>query len=152
MTREIPPFKSNLGKRLVKSSKMYIRDSGILHSLLNISDFNDLISHPIFGFSWEGFVIDNICSFIPDYDTAFYKTTQGAELDLILFKGEKKIAIECKVSDNPKLTKGFWLALEDVQPEITYIVTPMADKYPISENVWGVGIKSLFGDIEKYNR
>jgi uncharacterized protein len=150
MTRELQPWENNAGKRLIKSSKVYIRDSGILHSLLNIADFNELAAHPVFGFSWEGFVIENICSYLSEYESSFYRTAQGAELDLILTKGKKKIAFEFKVSDAPKLTKGFWSAIQDVQPEITFVVSPLTDKYPISDHVWGVGIHELFKTIKDY--
>lgn len=150
MTRELQPLESNLGKRLVKSSKLYIRDSGILHRLLNIADFNELVSHPVFGFSWEGFVIDNICTYLNEYEAFFYKTAQGAELDLVLVKGNKKIAFELKVSDAPKPTKGFWNAIEDVKPEITFVVSPLADKYPVSKKVWGIGILELFNELKAY--
>jgi predicted AAA+ superfamily ATPase len=68
MTRELQPLESNIGKRLIKSSKLYIRDSGMLHSLLSISDFEELVSHPVFGFSWEGFVIENICTYLNEFD------------------------------------------------------------------------------------
>jgi len=150
MTRELKPLKSNLGKRLVKSSKLYIRDSGILHSLLNISDFNELVSHPVFGFSWEGFMIDNICTYLNEFEAFFYKTAQGAELDLILVNGPVKIAFELKVSDAPKPTKGFWTALKDIKPDMTFVVSPLADKYPIADNVWGIGVQNLFQELEVY--
>lgn len=150
MTRELKPLESNLGKRLVKSSKLYIRDSGILHSLLNISDFNELVSHPVFGFSWEGFMIDNICTYLNEFEAFFYKTAQGSELDLILVKGPVKIAFELKVSDAPKPTKGFWTAINDINPDVTYVVSPLADKYPIAEKVWGIGVQNLFQELEVY--
>jgi predicted AAA+ superfamily ATPase len=148
MTRELQPWESNLRKRLIKTSKLYIRDSGILHSLLNISDFNDLVSHPVYGFSWEGFVIENICSYLSDFESFFYRTTQGAEIDLILVKGQKKIAFELKVSDAPNLTKGFWEAIKETKPEITFVVSPLAEKYPITDNVMGIGIKELFLELK----
>jgi predicted AAA+ superfamily ATPase len=150
MTRELPPMESNLGKRLVRSPKLFIRDSGILHSLLNINDFNDLVSHPVFGFSWEGFGIENICSCLPDYEAFFYKSTQGAELDLVLIKGKKKIAFEFKVGDAPKLTKGFWTSVKDVSPEVTFVVSPLADRFPIEKNVWGIGLPNLFDELKNY--
>jgi len=146
----LEPWENNAGKRLIKSSKLYIRDSGILHSLLNIADFNELASHPVFGFSWEGFVIENICNYLSAFEPFFYRTAQGAELDLILMKGNKKIAFEFKVSDAPKFTKGFWTAINDVQPDITYVVSPLAEKYPISDNVWGIGIHELFENIKNF--
>jgi len=152
MTRELQPFESNLGKRLTKSSKLYIRDSGILHSLLNISDFEELVSHPVFGFSWEGFVIHNICTYLNEFEAFYYRTTQGAELDLVLVNGKKIIAFELKASDAPKPTKGFWNALEDIKPDLTFIVSPLADKYPISENVWGIGMPQLFEELQKFQK
>ena len=148
--RELAEWAKRAGKRLTKSSKVYIRDTGILHNLLNIADFNELAAHPVFGFSWEGFVIENICSYLSNYESSFYRTAQGAELDLILTKGKKKIAFEFKVSDAPKLTKGFWSAIEDVQPEITFVVSPLADKYPINDNVWGIGIPGLFETLKDF--
>lgn len=150
MTREIKPFEGNLKKRLIKTPKIYIRDSGILHSLLNIEDFNQLLYHPVFGFSWEGFVIETVCSLMPDYDIFFYRTSHGAELDLILQKGNTKIALECKISDAPKPTKGFWIALEDVIPDATFIVSPNAQKYPIGDNIWVVGIFELLQSLEQF--
>jgi predicted AAA+ superfamily ATPase len=144
MTRELKPYDSNLKKRLVKSPKIYIRDSGILHSLLNIESLNSLMSHPVFGFSWEGLVIENVCSLNPEFEASFYKSSQGSEIDLVLQKGDQQIAIECKVGDAPKPTKGFWLALKDIQPEISYIVAPQVkNKYSIAKNVWVIGLEEL---------
>jgi predicted AAA+ superfamily ATPase len=148
MIRELKPFEANLNKRLVKTPKVYIRDSGILHSLLNISGFNDLFAHPVFGFSWEGLVIENACTAVgEEWDSFFYRTSHGAELDLVLKQGTKTIAIECKVSDAPKPTKGFWNALEDIEPQITYIVSPKAEKYPIKEDVWVLSLEDLIKEL-----
>lgn len=149
MTREIKPYETNLKKRLVKSSKVYIRDTGILHSLLNIEDFNQLMSHPVYGFSWEGLVIENLCAYMMDYEASYYRTSHGAEIDLILQKGSTIFAFEFKVADAPKPARGFWQALEDVKPDVTYIVSPLADKYPIKDNVWVIGLNELFLELEK---
>lgn len=147
MTREIKPYEQNIKKRLVKSPKIYIRDTGILHSLLNINDLNELLSHPVYGFSWEGFIIENICSLKPDYETYFYRTSHGSELDLILQYGSRKLAFECKIADSPKPTKGFWHAIDSVKPDMVYIISPKADKYPIKENVWVTGLEELLDEI-----
>lgn len=147
MTREIRPWESNLKKRLVKTPKVYIRDSGILHSLLNISDFNSLMSHPVFGFSWEGFVIENVCSLLPESEISFYRTAHGEELDLIIKTNKATLAIECKVGDNPKPTRGFWNAIKDIKPDKTYIVTPRSEKYPIDNKVWVLGLKELIEEL-----
>jgi predicted AAA+ superfamily ATPase len=151
MTRELKPYENNLKKRLTKSPKLYIRDTGILHNLLNIRDFNELISHPVYGFSWEGFVIENITAFMPEHKPSFYRTSHGAELDLIMESGQRKIAFEIKAADAPKLTKGFWQAVEDVKPDITYIVSPIATKYPIKENIWAIGLSDLFEELNKFS-
>lgn len=152
MTRELKPFTPNLKKRLVKTSKLYIRDTGILHSLLNINDFNELLAHPVFGFSWESFVIENVCATIEDnWEKYFYRTSHGAELDLVLKKGLRTIAIECKVADAPKPTKGFWQSVIDIDPDITYIVTPLADKHPLKDNLWVVGLKDLLTELNQFD-
>jgi len=134
--RALPPYELNTKKRLVKSPKAYVRDSGLLHRLLQIDDYNTLLGHPIVGSSWEGLVIENVCSSFRDCQFFFYRSAVGSELDLIVQKGNKVIAIECKASTAPKLAKGFWKAIEDVKPEITYVVAPVAEKFPISEKVW----------------
>ncbi|MDZ7607117.1 MAG: ATP-binding protein [Cyclobacteriaceae bacterium] len=148
MTRELQPLESNTAKRLVRSSKLYIRDTGILHNLLNIGDYAELASHPVFGFSWEGFVIENVCAYLSDYEPFFYRTAQGAELDLVLVKGRKKIVIEVKASEAANLTKGFWSAVSDIAPDNTFVVSPLSEKYPIADNVWGLGIQELFDALK----
>ena len=138
--RTLQPYEANVKKRLVKSPKIYIRDSGILHRLLQIDNFNDLMGNPIFGASWEGFVIENILSNLRDWNPYFYRTATGDEIDLILTKGSQILAVECKASSAPQLTKGFWKALEDVQPSHSYVIAPILNTYPIKENVTICGI------------
>lgn len=146
--RSLPSHELNLKKRLVKSPKVYVRDSGLLHRLLQIDDFNTLISHPVFGSSWEGMVIENICSSLRDCQFSFYRSATGDELDLVIKKGTKLIAIECKSSTAPKLTKGFWRALETVKPEMTYVVAPVSEKYPLHKKVFVCGLNEVL-DILK---
>jgi len=136
MLRLLPPFETNLKKRVVKSPKIYIRDSGILHALLDISDFNKLLGHPILGASWEGFVIENILSELPDWKGYFYRTAAGVEIDLILEKGLERIAVECKASTSPSVTKGFYIAMEDLQIKESFIIAPVNEVYKIKANVW----------------
>lgn len=138
--RTIMPYEGNVKKRLVKSPKVFVRDAGLLHTLLAINSYNDLLGNPIFGVSWEGMVIENIIVNMPDWNYFFYKTAAGDELDLILEKGNQRIAIECKASAAPKPTKGFWRALEDIKPQKTYIIAPIADSYPIKESVMVCGL------------
>lgn len=141
--RSLQPFELNIKKRVVKSPKVYIRDSGLLHRLLQIDDFNTLTGHPVFGSSWEGMVIENICSSLRDCQFSFYRSATGDELDLVIKKGTKLIAIECKSSTAPKLTKGFWRALETVKPEMTYIVAPVSEKYLLDKKVVVCGLNEV---------
>ena len=133
--RILKPFEANLKKRLIKSPKIYIRDSGILHSLLEIESFNDLLGHPVFGYSWEGFVIENILSWLPDWRGYFYRTSAGSEIDLVLEKGMQRIAVECKASTAPQVSKGFWIALDDLNIKEAWVIAPVKETYPIRDNV-----------------
>jgi predicted AAA+ superfamily ATPase len=135
LMRSLKPFDRNIKKRLVKSPKLYIRDSGILHRLLQIPDFNGLMGNLIFGLSWEGFVIENIISEFPDFSYYFYRTSSGNEIDLVIETPSKRLAVECKASAAPQLTKGNWDAIEDVQPDKSFIIAPVSSTYPIKENV-----------------
>jgi hypothetical protein len=135
MVRILPPHEPNLKKRLIKSPKVYIRDTGILHSLLEIESFDNLMGHPVYGASWEGFVIENILSKLPKWNAGFYRTSSGTEIDLILEKGKKKIAVECKASSAPQISKGFWNALEDLAIKEAWIISPVMEGYPIKKNV-----------------
>ena len=146
MIRLLPVYHANIGKRIVKSPKFYLRDNGILNALLSIRSFNELLSHPVFGESWEGLVIENILSELNDWDGYYYRTSKGAEIDLILEKGLKKIAVECKASSAPSVSKGFYIAMEDLKIEEAYIIAPVKDEYPVKENVW---VMSLKGFIDK---
>jgi len=135
MIRQLPPFHINLKKRLIKSPKIYIRDSGILHSLLDIESFDELMGHIIYGSSWEGFVIENILSELYDYRGSFYRTSTGSEIDLIIEKGNKRIAIECKSSSAPEVTKGFYNALNDLGINEAWVIAPVKESYTIKGNV-----------------
>jgi len=129
MIRLLPPYFTNIKKRLVKSPKLYIRDTGILHALLMIETRNDLLGHPVYGASWESFVIEQILSSIRGWSGYFYRTSSGNEIDLILTRGNKKIAVECKASSAPELTKGFYIAREDLHPDESWIIAPVSESY-----------------------
>lgn len=135
IVRMVMPYETNVKKRLIKSPKVFVRDSGILHQLLAIPDYNSLLGNPIFGSSWEGVVVENVIVNMPDWDYYFYRTATGDELDLILVKGNQRIAIECKASTTPKLTKGFWRALDVVQPQRTFVIAPILGFYDIAPQV-----------------
>jgi len=135
MVRILSPFIPNVKKRLIKSPKVYIRDSGILHALLEIETMEQLLGHPVYGFSWEGFVIETILSRLPDWRAAFYRTSSGNEIDLIIEKGGKQIAIESKASLAPSASKGFVLALQELGIETAWIIAPIEEAYPVSKNI-----------------
>ncbi|WP_396166612.1 ATP-binding protein [Flavobacterium sp.] len=143
IVRTIPPFEINIKKRLVKSPKVFLRDSGILHQLLAIPNFNSLLGNPVFGSSWEGMVLENIIVNMPSWDYFFYRTATGDEIDLLLKKGNQVIAIECKASDAPKVTKGFYRSLEVVKPNRTYIIAPTNDTYQLQENITVIGLENF---------
>lgn len=149
LIRQLYPYSVNVKKRLVKSPKVYIRDSGILHHLLNIPDFDSLESNPIIGASWEGYVVEQITQKL-DIDTSyfFYRTHDGTECDMVLIKGGKALmGIEIKYTSSPKLTRGITQAFKDIGAEINYIITPHTDDYLIQENVRVCNL-SIF--LEKY--
>lgn len=115
----LPPYHANVGKRLIKSPRTYVRDSGLLHSLLGIGDGNDLAGHPVVGKSWEGFAIESLLAAAPEHAQAgFYGTAAGAEIDLVLELGGKNglWAIEIKLGLTAKPTSGFYNSMEDLQP------------------------------------
>jgi len=145
LVRRLPPLHPNVGKRLVKSPKVYVRDSGIVHALLSIADYDALLSHPIVGESWEGFVIENLLSAAPDRTHAsFYRTTVGAEIDLVLdLPDGERWAIEIKRSLSPSLERGAYHAIEDLEPTRTFIVYSGEDRYPKSEGIEVIGLREL---------
>ena len=133
--RRLPPLIPNLKKRLIKSPKIYLRDAGLLHALLEIETFNQLLGHPVLGNSWEGFVIENLLAALPDWQAAFYRTSSGNEIDLILRKRQHTVAIEIKANTAPKLGKGFYLSLDELQIQAAWLVAPVEESYPLNERV-----------------
>ena len=144
LVRRLEPHFVNVGKRLVKSPKIYLRDSGLLHSLLGIRSVDDLQGSPIAGASWEGFVIEQIAGLAPEGSSlSFYRTAAGAELDLVLEQGRRKVGFEIKFSAAPAPTKGFWTALDDLSLEHTYVVAPVQESYPLADGVDVVPVQML---------
>ncbi len=136
MLRRLPSLQANLGKRLVKSPKVYVRDSGILHALLDIASLDELAGHPIVGASWEGWVLEQIAQLIESqWQLSFYRTASGAEMDVVAERGKRKIGFEIKFSSAPSPSKGFWLAISDLKLDHTYIVAPVENGYPLAANV-----------------
>lgn len=149
LVRRLRPWRSNVGKRLVKSPKVYVRDSGITHSLLNILSYNDLLGHPVVGGSWEGFVIENIMSVTPpEAKPYFYRTSGGAEVDLILEFGVKqRWAIEIKRSSVPSISKGFYIACDDIKATRKYILYSGSDTFSMGNGVTAISLLNLMHKI-----
>jgi uncharacterized protein len=139
--RLLPPWSGNLKKRLIKSPKLYFRDSGLCHALLNIRTVDDLLGHPAFGSSWEAFCVETLCASLPDWRPSFYRTSNGAELDLVLESGARRLAFECKASAAPSLNKGFRSAVEDLTPEHSFVVSLIDGEYPLDRGVTACGLK-----------
>lgn len=146
MLRILQPFGANTGKRVVKTPKVYLRDTGILHALLNIRKLEDLLGHPVFGASWETMVIEQLLA-MWEGDFGFYRTPAGAEIDLVLEKNGKLIAIECKASTVPNVGRGFYTALEDLQIDKVIIVAPVADKYPLKKGVFVMSLNNAINEV-----
>jgi uncharacterized protein len=148
LVRRLQPWHANVGKRLVKSPKTYVRDSGLLHALLQIDTHDALLSHPKLGDSWEGFVIENLIAIAPEgTEPFFYRTNAGAEIDLVLQLGAERWAIEIKRTSAPKLSKGFHVACEDVQPTRKFVVHGGAAAFPMGEGVEGLGLMDIIGAL-----
>ncbi len=145
LVRRLQPYHVNVGKRLVKSPKVYIRDSGLLHALLNIGDRNALLGHPVVGASWEGFVIENLINAAPALTVpGFYRTSGGAEIDLLLeLPGGERWAIEVKRSRAAKPARGFYEACEDLKPAQRFVVHAGQERYPISADLEAIGLLEL---------
>ncbi|MGX9367285.1 ATP-binding protein [Desulfoplanes sp. PS50] len=145
LVRRLTPFHANTKKRLVKAPKVYVRDTGLLHALLGIETYNDLAGHPVIGASWEGLVIENLLSISPPRTSAtFYRTSAGAEIDLILqFPSAERWAIEMKNSLTPSLERGFYSAWEDVRPDRSFVVYPGKDRYPLNNKVEVISLYEL---------
>ena len=137
LVRRLPVWRANVGKRLVKRPKAYVRDSGLVHALLGIREMDALLSHPVVGASWEGFVIEQL---LLGHDNPlegyYYRTAGGAEVDLLMHFADGALwAVEIKRSLSPKPTRGFHEACRDLQPERRCVVYPGTESYPLGEEV-----------------
>jgi predicted AAA+ superfamily ATPase len=150
LVRRLRPYHVNVGKRLVKSPKVYIRDSGLTHSLLNITDYFSLSGHPVMGNSWEGFVIENLIHSAPARTVpGFYRTQAGAEIDLLLeLPGGELWVIEIKRSSAGKPGRGFYEACEDLKPAKQFVVYGGDDRYPLNDQVEAIGLAQLMKLLE----
>jgi uncharacterized protein len=145
LVRRLPPMHSNLGKRIVKSPKVYVRDSGVLHALLGLQTRDQLFGHPAVGASWEGFVIENLIAAAPvNTEAFFFRTISGAEIDLVLnLPGNQRWAIEVKRGLTPKVERGFHLACDDVKPDRRFVVYAGQDRYGKAHGIEAIGLAEL---------
>jgi hypothetical protein len=143
MVRQLQPWHQNLAKRQVKAPKIYFRDTGLLHALLGIRTLPQLLAHPLSGASWEGFALEQVLRIARPDQAYFWATHQGAELDLLLFKDERRIGVEFKRSDAPKLTPSMRIAMDDLKLDALYVVYPGLHRYALAPKVEAVPLTAL---------
>ncbi|MDE0287809.1 MAG: ATP-binding protein [bacterium] len=151
LVRRLTPWRRNVGKRLVKSPRVYVRDSGIVHALLGLASKEDIVGHPVVGASWEGFVIETLLSVVPSRaEASFYRSSGGAEIDLVLtLPGRGPWAIEVKRSLDPRPRKGFHSACGDVRPEAKLVVYPGAERYRVTEDIEAISVLDLAHEVAR---
>lgn len=150
LVRLLQPAEANLGKRLVKSPKVWWRDSGLLHALLEIETFEHLQGHPVVGASWEGYAMEEILRAASRAQASFYRTQAGTELDLVLTLGERRMAIEFKRSSAPKPTRGFWQGMEDLGIGAARIVAPVSETWLLAEGVSVCPLDAILCELEDW--
>lgn len=148
MVTIVQPFKANTGKRLIKSPKVYISDTGITAALLELKDFSSITGHPVFGSLWESAVLANIIGHFPSLDITFYRTSHGAELDFLIADGKQCVAIECKASLSPSLSRGSYAAIDDIKPIKTFVVSPVEKGYPMNAGIRAVSLEELINELK----
>ena len=141
--RRLQPYFTNMGKRLVRRPKIYFRDTGLLHYLLAVPDLDTLLGHSIKGFSWEAFVIEQICFLLPDWQPHFYCTSHGAEIDLLMLKGQQSLAFDIKYSASAKVEKAFYMACRDVKPTQAFAVSNTRESFMGAHNLQRLGLEHL---------
>jgi predicted AAA+ superfamily ATPase len=149
LVRRLQPRLANVGKRLVRSPKVYVRDSGIVHALLGLSDKESVLGHPVAGASWEGLVLENVIGVVGERaEPSFYRTSGGAEIDLVLtWRDGREWAIEVKRSAAPKVERGMRSALADLQPERGFVVYPGNERYRLADGVEAIGLAELCAEV-----
>ncbi len=145
LMRRLPPWTSNLGRRLVKAPKVHVRDSGICHALLGIETMDELFGHPVIGGSWEGYVIENMISALPRRASyGYYRTSGGAEVDWIIDVGAGELwAVEIERSSAPTVSKGFHSACEDLRPYRKFVVHAGKESFPLAKDIQAVTLPAM---------
>ena len=143
MVRQLQPWHENLGKRQVKSPKIYFRDTGLLHALMGVSTLPELLVHPRCGASWEGFALEQVLRLAKPDEAYFWATHQGAELDLLMLKGRQRVGVEFKRADAPKVTPSMRIAMHDLKLDALYVVYPGAHRFSLADGVEAVPLWAL---------
>ena len=143
MIRVLPPWFENLGKRLVKSPRVFLRDSGVLHFLLGLEDPDQLPLHPRYGASWEGFALEQTLIAHGGHEAYFYRTQRGAELDLLLLRGGKRFGFEFRCSDAPKTTKSMHIVADDLRLEHLWVIYPGELEYPLVDRITALPLERI---------
>jgi len=149
LIRQLPPWFANVGKRLVKAPKVYLRDTGLLHALLGLPRMEDIESHPILGASWEGFALETVLAWRSEPSAYFWATYSGAELDLCWMGGRRPIGVEFKYTSHPAVTKSMRVALDDLGLGHLYVVHPGHGVFPLAEEITAAGLSDLKAVLEK---
>lgn len=148
LVRRVEPWTRNTKKRLTRAPKVYVRDSGIVHTLLDIPDMNALLGHPVVGASWEGFVVENLISVCDERTRyGFYRTQAGAEIDFVIQTKKGLWAIEIKRSLSPTLARGFWTSCEDLNPSKMFVVYPGNERFPLKGGVEAISLPNLMSEL-----
>lgn len=148
MVKQVQPYWGNTKKRLVKSPKVYIADSGIAAALLNLKNIAEIAGHPSFGALWESVVLSNIVGHFPKLEYSFFRTNHGNEVDFVISYGDKKIVVECKASSSPKLTQGNYLAIAEINPKKVFIASLIEGEFAISAEVQAVSLPTLISKMK----
>jgi predicted AAA+ superfamily ATPase len=146
MVRQLCPWFENVGKRQVKAPRVYVRDSGLLHYLLSLEDYNTLTTHPKLGASWEGFALEQILRICRPSQAFCWSVHQGAEVDLLVFAAGRRVGVEVKFAEQPKVTRSMHTAIEDLRLDELRIVTPGAGTYPLQERISVHGLRQVTSD------
>jgi predicted AAA+ superfamily ATPase len=147
MLRQLRSFTGNTKKRLVKSPKIYLSDTGIITALLQLKSFEQAAGHPVFGSLWESAVLANLYGHFPRLNYSFYRTSYGTEIDLVVSNAHTSIAIECKATVSPKLTAGNYKAMEDIKPQRLFVVAPVTSGYPLKRDIEVVSLRELIDRV-----
>jgi uncharacterized protein len=148
MLRQLQPWFQNLGKRQVKAPKIYFRDTGLLHALMGLPTMNDLLVHPRSGASWEGFALEQVLRVAAPDEAYFWATHNGAELDLLLFKGGRRVGVEFKRVDAPRVTPSMTIAMQDLQLDALYVVYPGERRYALADRMQAVPLGALLASAD----